>query len=164
MRQMGITPVLDDAFDEPNGYGRDEIMRTMRNQLARSAAIGASALLGVTLLAGCSSSSDEPAADETTSQEAESGGETQMLPPVIVEPGQTEATAKVGDFIDIVVDEVIGTTIATDNPEVLEISQARQDGDAIFNPGAQALAPGSATITVTNPDNDSYDIAVTVTE
>ncbi len=148
-------------------------MRTMRNPmeknpLTKTAAIGASALLGVTLLAGCSSSSDEPAAEETTSQEAADesmdGDSTQMLPPVIIEPGQSEATAKVGDFIDIVVDEVIGTTIATDNPEVLEISQARQDGDAIFNPGAQALAPGEATITVTTPDNTSYDIAVTVTE
>jgi hypothetical protein len=87
-----------------------------------------------------------------------------MLPPVIVEPGQTEATAKVGDFIDVVVEEVIGTTISTDNPEVLEVSQARQEGDAIFNPGAKALAAGSATITVTGPDNTTYDIAVTVTE
>jgi len=148
-------------------------MRTMRNPMKRKSvgkttAIGASALLGVTLLAGCSSSSDEPAAEETTSQEATDESmeqeSTQMLPPVIVEPGQTEATAKVGDFIDVVVDEVIGTTIATDNPEVLEISQARQDGDALFNPGAQALAPGEATITVTTPDNTSYDIAITVTE
>jgi len=143
-------------------------MRTMRNPLAKSAAVGASALLGVTLLAGCSSSSDEPAAEETTSQETESesmeGESTEMLPPVIIEPGQTEATAKVGDFIDVVVDEVIGTTISTDNPDVLEISQARQEGDALFNPGAQALAPGEATISVTGPENETYDILVTVTE
>ncbi len=141
-------------------------MRSMRNPvknpLSKGAAIGASALLGVTLLAGCSSSSDETATDSTSEQTSEES--TQMLPPVIVEPGQTEATAKVGDFIDVVVDEVIGTTIATDNPEVLEISQARQDGDAIFNPGAKALAPGNATITVTTPDSSTYDIAVTVTE
>jgi len=146
-------------------------MRTVRNpstKIAKTAAIGASALLGVTLLAGCSSSSDESSTEDTTSQEAADDsmeeGSTQMLPPVIVEPGQTEATAKVGDFIDIVVEEVIGTTIATDNPDILEISQARQDGDALFNPGAQALAPGTATITVTGPDSESYDINVTVTE
>lgn len=141
-------------------------MRTMRNAIAnpfaKTAAVGATALLGMTLLAGCSSSSEEPAADETTSQEAEES--TQMLPPVIVEPGQTEATAKVGDFIDIVVEEVIGTTIATDNPEVLEVSQAKQEGDALFNPGAKALAPGDAVITVTTPDNSTYDINITVTE
>jgi len=133
-----------------------------KNPFAKTAAIGATALLGVTLLAGCSSSSEEPAASETTSQEAEES--TQMLPPVIVEPGQTEATAKVGDFIDIVVEEVIGTTIATDNPEVLEVSQAKQEGDALFNPGAKALAAGTAVITVTTPDNTTYDINVTVTE
>lgn len=140
-------------------------MRTMRtpnmNPFAKVAAVGASALLGVAVLAGCSSS-DEPAADETTSQEAEDT--TQMLPPVIVEPGQTEATAKVGDFIDIVVEEVIGTTVATSNPEILEVSQAKQEGEALFNPGAKALAAGDAVITVTLPDNTSYDINVTVTE
>lgn len=139
-------------------------MRSMRNPFTRSAAIGAAALLGVTVLAGCSSSSDDSANQDASSQEAQDNEKTQMLPPVIVEPGQTEATAKVGDFIDIVVEEVIGTTIATDNPEILEISQARQDGDAIFNPGAQALAPGNAIITVTTPDNTTYDISVTVTE
>ena len=101
----------------------------------------------------------DDASDETGGEET-----SQLLPPVIVEPGQTEATAKVGDFIDIVVDEVLGTTISTDNSDVLEIYQARQDGDAIFNPGAKALAAGDATITVTLPDNTGYDIAVTVTE
>lgn len=120
--------------------------------------MGAAVLLGVGMVAGCSSSSND-ASDETGGEET-----SQLLPPVIVEPGQTEATATVGDFIDIVVDEVLGTTISTDDSDVLEIYQARQDGDAIFNPGAKALAAGDATITVTLPDNTSYDIAVTVTE
>ena len=145
-------------------------MRSMRITLSKGAAVGAAALLGVSVLAGCSSSdsssassSDETTASETTSEESMDGG-SQMLPPVIVEPGQTEASAKVGDFIDIVVEEIIGTTIATDNPEILKISQAYDDGSAIFNPGAEALAPGTAIITVTTPDNESYDITVTVTE
>ena len=137
-------------------------MRSMRMNMrklsVRGIAMGAAVLLGVGMVAGCSSSSDD-ASDETGGEET-----SQVLPPVIVEPGQTEATAKVGDFIDIVVDEVIGTTISTDNSDVLEVYQARQDGDAIFNPGAKALAPGDATITVTLPDNTGYDIAVTVTE
>lgn len=137
-------------------------MRSMltKTSMKKGAAIGAAGLLGVAVLAGCSSSeSSSDTASDQTSEES-----TQMLPPVIVEPGQTEATAKVGDFIDIVVDELIGTTIATDNSEILEISQAKQEGDALFNPGAKALAPGDATITVTLPDGTSYDIAVTVTE
>ena len=87
-----------------------------------------------------------------------------MLPPVIVTEDMTSATAKVGDFIDIVVKEVAGTTIDTDKPELLEISQAHNDGSAEFNPGAKALAPGNATITVTNPDSSSRVIAITITE
>ena len=141
-------------------------MRTMRITLSKGAAIGAAALLGIAVLAGCSSgdsSSEETTTSETTSEESMDGG-SQMLPPVIVEPGQTEASAKVGDFIDIVVEEIVGTTIATDNPEILKISQAYDDGSAVFNPGAEALAPGTAIITVTTPDNESYDITVTVTE
>lgn len=143
---------------------RDDIMRTMRIRLSKGAAIGAAALLGVTVLAGCSSSSEESTSSETTSETSEEVGGSQMLPPVIVEPGQTEATARVGDFIDIVVEEIVGTTIATDNPEVLLISQAYDDGSALFNPGAEALAPGTAVVTVTTPDNTSYDITITVTE
>lgn len=133
---------------------------------ARGTAIGAAALLGVTVLAGCSSSSEEATDSATTSQTSEESmdGESQMLPPVIVEPGQTEATASVGDFIDIVVDQIEGTTVSTDNPEILMLSQAYDDGSALFNPGAEALAPGNATITVTLADGTSYDIAVTVTE
>ena len=130
----------------------------MRKLSVRGITMGAAVLLGVGMVAGCSSSSDD-APDETGGEET-----SQVLPPVIVEPGQTEATAKVGDFIDIVVDEVIGTTISTDDSDVLEVYQARQDGDAIFNPGAKALAAGDVTITVTLPDNTGYDIAVTVTE
>lgn len=124
----------------------------------------AAAVLALGVMTGCSS--DSASEDAATSAEtaAETTENAQMLPPIIVEPGQTEATAKVGDFIDIVVEEVIGTTIDTPNTDILEIFQAREDGGAVFNPGAKALAPGEATITVTNPDNTTYDIAVTVTE
>ena len=85
----------------------------MRKLSVRGITMGAAVLLGVGMVAGCSSSSDD-ASDETSGEDT-----SQVLPPVIVEPGQTEATAKVGDFIDIVVDEVIGTTISTDNSDVL---------------------------------------------
>ena len=87
-----------------------------------------------------------------------------MLPPVIVTEDMTSATAKVGDFIDIVVKNTAGTTIDTDKPDLLEISQAHNDGSAEFNPGAKALAPGTAIITVTNPDSSTRDITITITE
>ena len=120
------------------------------------AAISVMSVLGVTVLAGCSSS-DDPATEATTSSET-----SQMLPPVIVTADQTDASATVGAFIDIVVDDPANTTIAVDNAEVLEVIQGKDDGSAIFNPGAEALSPGTATITVTSPDGSIRDIVVTV--
>ena len=120
------------------------------------AAIGVMSVLGVTVLVGCSSS-DDPATEATTSSET-----SQMLPPVIVTADQTDASAVVGDMIDIVVDDPANTTIAVDNPEVLEITQGKDDGSALFNPGAKALSPGTATIMVTSADGSIRDIVVTV--
>jgi hypothetical protein len=129
------------------------------------------ALLGVGVLAGCSSSTSSTsstsaaassAASAAASTAATASGTASMLPPIIVTDGQKTAEAKVGDFIDIVVKKPAGTTIDTDKPNILEVSQAHQDGSAVFNPGAKALAPGDATIIVTNPDGSTWDIAVTV--
>ena len=124
--------------------------------ISKFASVGAISILGVTVLAGCSSG-DDPATDTTTSSES-----NQMLPPVIVTADQTDASAKVGAFIDIVVDDPANTTIAVDNAEVLEVIQGKDDGSATFNPGAEALSPGTATITVTSPDGSIRDIVVTV--
>ena len=124
--------------------------------ISKFASVGAVSILGVTVLAGCSSG-DDPATDTTTSSES-----NQMLPPVIVTADQTDASAVVGDMIDIVVDDPVNTTIAVDNPEVLEITQGKDDGSALFNPGAKALSPGTATIMVTSADGSIRDIVVTV--
>ena len=125
-------------------------------KINKIAAIGAISILGVTVLAGCSSS-DESATDTATSSET-----SQMLPPVIVTADQMEAAAVVGDMIDIVVDDPVNTVIAVDNADVLEVTQGYDDGSAIFNPGAKALAAGTATITVTNPDGSTRNIVVVV--
>ncbi len=125
-------------------------------RMNKIASIGAVSILGVTVLAGCSSS-DETATDTATSSET-----SQMLPPVIITADQMDASAVVGDMIDIVVDDPVNTTIAVDNADVLEITQGTDDGSALFNPGAKALAPGTATITVTHPDGSTRDILVTV--
>jgi hypothetical protein len=127
-------------------------------RIRSAATLGAVALLGVTVLAGCSSDS-ESTSTETTSEE-----NTQMLPPVIIEVGQTEATAKVGDNLDIIVEDIAGTTVSTDNPEVVELTQAKEEGGAMFNPGGKALAPGTAVITLTMPDMTESTITLTVTE
>ncbi len=125
-------------------------------RMNKIASIGAVSILGVTVLAGCSSSG-ETATDTATSSET-----SQMLPPVIITADQMDASAVVGDMIDIVVDDPVNTTIAVDNADVLEITQGTDDGSALFNPGAKALAAGTATITVTNPDGSTRDIVVTV--
>lgn len=135
----------------------------------RATTYAATALLAVVALAGCSSSSgssDSSAAASTaaSSAAASPSGSAGMLPPVIITEGQTTATAKVGDFLDIVVKDVAGTTVDTDKPELLEVTQAHEDGSAVFNPGAKALAPGTAILTVTNPNNSVRDITVTITE
>jgi len=127
-------------------------------RIRSAATLGAVALLGVTVLAGCSSDS-ESTSTETTSEE-----NTQMLPPVIIEVGQTEATAKVGENLDIIVEDIAGTTVSTDSPEIVELTQAKEEGGALFNPGGKALAPGTAVITLTLPDMTESTITLTVTE
>jgi len=128
--------------------------------MRKTAAIGAAGLLGIAVLAGCSSS-DESATDTTSASESTSEG-TQMLPPVIITVDQTDAAAAVGDFLDIVVEDPANTTISVDNANILEITQGSDDGSAVMNPGAKALMAGTATITVTNPDGSTRDIMVVV--
>ena len=127
-------------------------------------AISAAALLGVALLAGCSSSSSDAAASSAPA--ASASASTEMLPPVIITEDQTAATAKVGNFLDIIVpeDELAGTTVSTDKPELVELTQAKEEGGATFNPGGKCLAAGTAVITVTGKDGSSRDITLTITE
>jgi hypothetical protein len=72
----------------------------------------------------------------------------------------------VGDFLDIVIpaDKLAGTTVSTDKPDLVELTQAHEDGGATFNPGGKTLAAGTAIITVTNPDNTTREITLTITQ
>jgi len=127
--------------------------------MRRSASVAlilAVGLAGVVTLAGCSSTSSEESGAET--------GQSQMLPPVLVEQGVTTAEARVGDMIVINAADPVETTLATSTPELVELSQGYDDGSAVFNPGAKALAAGTAVITVTPPDGAAYDLTVTITE
>ncbi len=127
-------------------------------RMRTAAAIGAAALMSIGVLAGCSSSDSSDSAD--------SGDSAQMLPPVIIAEGDTSASCAVGDFLDILVPEgkLAGTTVDSSDAGVVEVTQAKEEGGATFNPGGQCMSAGSATITVTNPDGSTRDIAMTVTE
>lgn len=130
-----------------------------RTRTAASAA--AVALVGVALLAGCSSSSDSTS---SAASSAAASASTQMLPPVIVAEDATTAECAVGNALDILVaeDKLAGTTVSSSDEAIVTVTQGGQDGDALFNPGGTCVAAGSATITVTNPDNTKREIAVTV--
>ena len=129
------------------------------------AAVGATALLGVAVLAGCSSSSDTAASTPASASAAASEGAS-LLPPVIITEDQTAATAKVGDYLDIIVaeDNLAGTTVSTEQTDLVELTQAKEEGGALFNPSGKTLAPGTAVIVVTNPDSTTRDITLTITQ
>lgn len=135
-------------------------------RIRTAAALGSAALLGVAVLAGCSSSSDSGDAAGEATASAEAGGSTEMLPPVIITEDQTSATCKVGDFLDIIVPEDIlaGTTVDSSDPALVEVTQAKEEGGAIFNPGGKCLAAGEVTLTLTDPQGATRDIALTITE
>ena len=128
-------------------------------RMRTAAAVGAAALISVGVLAGCSSSDSGDTA-------ADSGDSAQMLPPVIIAEGDSSASCAVGDYLDILVPEgkLAGTTVDSSDPAVVEVTQAKEEGGATFNPGGQCMSAGSATITVTSPDGSTRDIAMTVTE
>ena len=57
-----------------------------------AAAVGAAALLGMTVLAGCSSSSDS--AETSAAASAAASGSAQLPAPIIITEDQTEATCR----------------------------------------------------------------------
>ena len=131
----------------------------------RIVAASATALLGIAVLAGCSASTSStpaaPASDAAASAGVIGGD---VLPPVIVEPTATTAEAKVGDTIVFNVDKLAGTTISTTTPDLVELTQGGEQDGAEFNPGAKALAAGTAIVTVTNPDSSMRDVTITISE
>ena len=124
----------------------------LRNR--RFMAVSAVALLGAAFLAGCSSKSTESA---TSSSQA-------VLPPIIIAVDQIEGEAKVGETIVFNVDEVVGTTIATEQTDLLELTQSKEEGGADFNPAATALAMGSAVVTIKSPDGTTRDVLITISQ
>lgn len=150
------------------------------NRLLKVAGVAA-ASLGIAMLAGCSSSSDStttetsaaasdtaaassPAASDTAA--ASESPSTAMTGPIVVEPGTTTVAATVGQSLDFKVEgDPAAWTIAVDNPEVLAVSQGGKQGDAVMNPGAEAIMIGEAKVTLANSgDGSTWEVAVSVTK
>jgi plastocyanin len=119
-------------------------------------------VLGATLaalaLAGCGSSADDDAIPSPTASDGSA-----ILPPVIVTEDQSEATAKVGDTIVFNVADPVNNEVTATPPGILEITQGSDDGMALFNPGAKAIAVGDATVLITDGDSERT-VLVKVTE
>lgn len=128
------------------------------------AAGGAVAVLALT---GCSSSGNTPS-DVASSVAADvTAGTTEIVGPIVVEPSQTEVQATVGRAIDFNVGSKPGKwDIASDNPTVVSVTKGGKQDGAVYNPGAQALAVGEATVTLTDTKakDDAMVYKVTVTE
>jgi hypothetical protein len=125
------------------------------------AAIAVAVALSVAAAAGCASGSSDGVQESTTPSAASSA--TIGLPaPVIVDPDQTTADATVGETIVFNQPDPANTTISTDRPDVLELTQGWDDGSAVFNPAATALAPGVAVVTIEAHDGSTTQVTVTV--
>lgn len=74
--------------------------------------------------------------------------------PIVVEPTQTDVAATVGRYLDFNVGPDPGNwTLSSDNEAIVgELSQGGRRDGALFNPGAKALAVGSATVTLENSE------------
>lgn len=129
------------------------------------AIIAAAGLAGALALGGCSSSSSSTS--ESASPTASPSGSAGMIGPIMVPAGQTDVEATVGRTIVFDVGSKPGRwKIETDNTEVLKVTPGGKEGDATFNPGAEALAVGTATVTLTDKKSslDAMVYNVTVTE
>ena len=133
------------------------------------AAAGLIAIAGAGVLTACgssggSSSSTSAAASSSAAPTTSEGG-AGMIGPVIVEPGATTAEVAVGRMITFKVDDVKAWTIESSDPAVLAVTQGKDDGSAQFLPGGEALAAGTATVTLKNSTtNEEWTVAVTVTQ
>ena len=120
------------------------------------------AVLAVAGLAACSSSSSSSSSSSASSSASPTTAAS-LPAPIIVAPGETTASAKVGETVVFNVADPTTTKVASDNTAVLDPKQGYTDGSAVFNPGGKALSAGTAVITITAADGSTSKVTVTVT-
>jgi hypothetical protein len=118
-------------------------------------------LLAGLFLAGCGgTTSPTPVPPSAAPSGSPAGGE--LVGPVILDPQNTSATVTVGRMVVFNVDDPETWEVSADPEGVVEVQEGRNDGSATFNPGAEALKPGKATVTLTNPAGDKLVFTITV--
>ena len=118
------------------------------------------------LLVGCSSS-DSTTADASASTAASAVPApigSGAIAPVTIDMREAAHNVVVGDTIVFSVPNVVGTTVDSDNPEVVAVTQAGESDGVVYNPGGTALKVGKATITITDEKNQPHYIHIEVTE
>jgi hypothetical protein len=122
----------------------------MNNKIIKAGAIVALAGAAVFSLSACSTATSTPESSETT----EETGST-VIAPVIVDVADLDgATVDVqeGNFIDVLVpadSEALWTAKIADSM-VVSFAPGGTDGNAVFNPGFEALAAGKTEVTMTD--------------
>jgi hypothetical protein len=135
-------------------------MRRAMPSGSRVMGVAVAAVLALGAAGGCTTGPTD--ADVTPTTSATASGSVQLPAPVFVTPGQTTAEASVEETIVFTQPDPANTTISTDRPDVLELTQGSDDGSAVFNPSAVARAPGVAVVTIEAPDGSTTQVTVTV--
>lgn len=137
---------------------------TQINKRTKLAAVGAAALLAVTLSA-CGGSSAQNDSSPSPATEAPIGGD-------VIAPVTTSVNELQGAEVELVVGQVLNImtdSLAVDsytgqvvNARVAEFTAGRVDGSAEFNPGVTALAVGTTKVTMTNDQGGIQPLEFTV--
>ena len=118
-------------------------------------------LLAGLLLAACGgTTSPSSAPPSAAASGSPAGGE--VISPVILDAQHTSATVTVGRMVVFNVDNPETWEISADPEGVVKVQKGYNDGSATFNPGAEALKPGTATVTLKNPAGDKLVFTITV--
>jgi hypothetical protein len=135
---------------------------------SRIAAFGAAIFVGVTLLAGCQPAlptADDASVGVGVSTDA-NGQVIDPNAPVLISPDMGKATAPVGALLtfDVAAEDLLTTTITSDNEAVLQVFPASSGGGMLTPATAIVQAPGTAKITIKGPTGPAKTVVLTVTQ
>ena len=85
-----------------------------------------------------------------------------VIGPVILDAQTTSATVAVSRLVVFNVDDPTTWEISANPEGVVKVQKGYTDGSATFNPGAEALKPGKATVTLANPAGEKLVFTITV--